>query len=210
MTHLNRRRMLGGLAAMFCGIALPRGLVAAKDGSMTGIELKVRQRLRHSGVLSAAWSPDGRRLVSAGHPYILWDPFTGEKLHELNEPWAAFVVHAPVRFTADGRHVVVVSDNANIDGVQVGFGLWNVETGRLDRQIPVPKTYFPSGKGGKPWFLPIPGKRQAIVMYITDPGWPILIYDTDTWEVLGSPLRIPEGGRTGDRRVSRWPIAGHR
>lgn len=164
---------------------------------MTGIELKVRHRLRHSSVLSVAWSPDGNRLVSAGHPYIMWDPHTGNKLHELNEPWAAFVVHAPVRFTADGRYVVVVSDNANIDGVQVGFGLWNVETGRLERQIPVPIKYFLSGKGGKPWFLPIPGKRQAIVMYITDPGWPILLYDTDTWEVLGAPMRIPEGGARG-------------
>lgn len=179
---------------MLTGAMLPSGRIGAKDTGTTEVELKVRQRLRHDGVLWAAWSPDGSRLVSGGHHYSLWNPLTGEKLHELAGAWPAFVVSAPVRFTADDQHVVVVSDNAKIDGKWVGFGLWNVETGQLDRQIPIPTDYFTPRKAGDPWFFSVPGKKQAIVAFRTDRGQPVLVYDTESWKVVGAPLVIPEGG----------------
>lgn len=191
-----RREVIAGLAAL-AGSALlqrPTSLVA-KETNVGGIELKVRRRLRHDSVLSVAWSPDGTKLVSAGYPYKLWNPHTGEKLHELGQPFAAFVVDSPVKFTADGKHVVVVSDGAKIGDAKTGFGLWNVETGQLE-QIPVPAKYFPPKMGGKPWFSPIPGKKQAAVVYIRDHGWPVLIYDTETWAVLDAPIRLPQGWAT--------------
>ncbi|MBF0354300.1 MAG: hypothetical protein HQL43_03580 [Alphaproteobacteria bacterium] len=192
-----RREVIAGLAALAGSTLLqsPTSL-AAKETNVGGIELKVRRRLRHDGVLSVAWSPDGTKLVSAGYPYKLWNPHTGEKLHELGPPFSAFVVSAPVRFTADGKHVVVVSDNARIGDAWTGFGLWNVETGLLDRQVPFPTKYFSPKKAGDPWFIPIPGKKQAVVIYIKNHGWPVLIYDTETWEVIGAPIRLPQGGAT--------------
>lgn len=191
--YFSRREILGGFGACI-GMVVVSPVTWAVQKAFPDIKLKIRNTLSHKGVLSVAWNPTGDLIASAGGHYALWNPWTGKKIHELKAPWAAFVPGAPVRFTADGRYVVVASDSAKIGDAMVGFGLWNVETGDLERQIPVPEEYFPLGKGGKPWFAAIPNRQQAVVMYINHPGWPILIYDTTTWEVARVLLRIPQSG----------------
>lgn len=190
---MTRRKALAGIAAAMGGIALSNGCVAAKAPSTTGLELRIRQRLRHDGVLKVAWSPDGTRLVSAGNGCILWDPLTGEKLHEMASPWAAFVVSEPIHFTPDGRDVLVVSDNAKVNGAWVGFGLWNVSSGRLEREIPAPSS-FGLRAAGDPTIVPLPGGRHALVTFVTRKDWPVLVYDVRSWKPVHVALRLPEGG----------------
>ena len=190
---ITRRTALVGIVAAMGGIVLSIGGVSTKDSHMTGLELKIRQRLRHDGVLKVAWSPDGTRLVSAGNGYVLWDPLTGEKVHEMPSPWAAFVVSEPVCFTSDGRDVVVVSDNAKVNGAWVGFGLWNVSSGRLEKEVPAPSS-FGLRAAGDPSIVPLQGGRQILVTFVRRPDWPVLVYDALSWKPVRTAFRLPEGG----------------
>lgn len=203
--NINRRKFIGGLALASAGTLTCTTVVASSlpnifrsDEKMSsGNTLKFKRKLHHRGVLQAVWSPDGKRLVSAGGHYALWDPHTGEKIHELSAPLASIRQDGPVRFTADGRYVVVAL-NSRVDGVAVTFGLWNVKTGEIDRQIPFPKKHFARRIGGDPWFMPLPGQQLAVAAYeaSTPPyrGEPILLYDTTTWEVVDELLQMPRNG----------------
>lgn len=74
----------------------------------------------------ACWSPDGTR-IAAGHALgavSLWDAATGERQHWLlDEPHGSHQITA-LRFTPDGKGLVVATDGATIF-------VWNLEHRRL-------------------------------------------------------------------------------
>lgn len=167
-------------------------------GRVGKISLKMKQRLRHDGVQSLTWSPDGTCLVSYSggrEGYILWDPFAGRELRQLGQPWSSFATARQPKFTSDGRYVVVTPQNAKVGEVYAGFGLWNVASGNIDHLVPFPTRYFLRQRKGDPFFFSIPGQNRALVYFhggLFQAGTPIFLYGTDTWEIVDAPVRLPE------------------
>jgi WD40 repeat protein/tRNA A-37 threonylcarbamoyl transferase component Bud32 len=79
-------------------------------------------RSRAAGVLSVAYSPDGKQLATGGNGAVeIWDPAAGLRLRELKAPAAGLVL--AVAFSPDGRSLATGSG----DGVA---RLWDAATGR--------------------------------------------------------------------------------
>jgi WD40 repeat protein len=77
-------------------------------------------------VTSAAFSPDGRRLVSASrdHDAILWDVASGKRLRKLR---AHVGTVSDARFSPDGRWIVTAGPSS--------VGLWKASSGELVRRL---------------------------------------------------------------------------
>ena len=79
--------------------------------------IKSRVRLTLKGhddeVWSAAYSPDGKRIVTAsnGHTAKVWDADTGEELFTLkgHKGWVTSAAYSP-----DGQHIVTASYNTKV------------------------------------------------------------------------------------------------
>jgi WD40 repeat protein len=93
-------------------------IVRLKRSDGTTVEL-VGHRL---DVSSVAFSPDGKRLVTAGrdHDAILWDVATGKALRPLRGHFGSV---ADARFSPDGRWIVTAGPRS--------VGLWRATDGRL-------------------------------------------------------------------------------
>jgi WD40 repeat protein len=97
-----------------------RGLEVLPD---TDTSVAVYSALGHAdGVLAAAYSPNGRFVVSASRDYTLkiWDTGKGRELYTLTGHTGE--VHAAV-FSPDGAHIVSGSDDTTVK-------IWDVQTGR--------------------------------------------------------------------------------
>ncbi len=110
--------------------ATAAGPVVRLDGSDGTTSELVGHRL---DVSSVAFSPDGKRLVSAGrdHDAILWDVATGKELRSLR---AHFGSVSDARFSPDGRWIVTAGPRS--------VGLWRASDGRLIRLLVGPEGPF--------------------------------------------------------------------
>ena len=87
-------------------------------------------------VNSAAFSPDGKRVVTGSHDHtaIVWDVITGERLMALETE--AYVDH--VGFLRDGKRIFTASNYFSIPRIS---SAWDAENGKLlERSHPIPCT----------------------------------------------------------------------
>jgi len=190
--------VLGRLAAWGGGLALMAGRPAVGERSMGDLELVVRHRLVHHVLTSLCWSRNSRWLVSVGgggYGYVLWDTTSWTRVHELTGERPFYFAGGPVNFTADERHVVLSLQHMKSDKEFVGFGLWGVESGKIERLVPFPLAHFPYRQlgGGEVSFFPVAGTRLAVVLFEGRPDRPVLLYDTESWEVAKVLVQMPEG-----------------
>jgi WD40 repeat protein len=95
-------------------------------------------------IRTAAFSPDGRRLVTAGEKEAkLWDLRTGELVLAL-DPEQLWQWIAAVAFSPDGRFLAVGGDG-------MAIALWDPRTGRKVRELPL----YTRGE-------PVPGLRHIV------------------------------------------------
>jgi WD40 repeat protein/serine/threonine protein kinase len=93
----------------------------------------------HEGIVwSADFSPDGRRIASAGadHTVKLWDATTGNLLKTIKE-FEAEVYQ--VAYSSDGARLAAISGRLNEPGQVV---IWDTQTGKELRTIPTPSGTF--------------------------------------------------------------------
>jgi WD40 repeat protein len=121
----------------------------------------------------AAFSPDGRRLVTAaeGGRSQVWDPETGAR---VSEPTPHVADITSVQFSPDGRHVVTTSP----DIVRV----WVAESGQTLSEISWEEGGITSAR-----FDP-EGQRVLTVFVDSTAG----IWDAATGQALAPPMRLPK------------------
>ena len=134
LAHQQRTASDAGTAVLLALEALPdraagttRAYVPEAEFQLDGAWRDLRERLVLKGhaanVSSAAFSPDGRRIVTASddHTVRLWDAKTGKPIGEPLRARADLVTSAT--FSPDGKRIVTGSaDNT--------ARLWDAETGR--------------------------------------------------------------------------------
>jgi WD40 repeat protein len=197
-----------------------RGL-DANNTLLAALEACHEQRtfIGHKGqVLHAAFSPDGRRLLTCSDDKTarIWDAATGEQLHELGGHHPE-LVHAC--WSPDGSRALTVSASIyrNLRGAGSGstggFGIssffqfhtWNAATGKRLATWQEPGAY---GKESyrNPLFAVAfsPDGRRVLTAACIFPGWPV-VHDPDTGKELAA-LK----GHQGPPAATAWSPDGRR
>jgi WD40 repeat protein len=147
--------------------------------------------LQHRGpVVHAAFSPDGRRVLTAGGDAIaqVWDAATGQSLLSLKH--GGFVRFAT--FSSDGRRVVTTSGDFGVR-VKGGARIWDAATGELLT------TLVHDQSVQKAWLSP-DGSRALTL------GRTVQLWDAGT----GKLVRIVQGDESGGQSHAAFSPDGRR
>ena len=175
-----------GLAILLALAALPdtgiaRPYVPEAELQLDAASRTLRERVvlesHHREVLSAAFSPDGKRIVTASGDRTarLWDAETGKQIGEPLKGHDANVNSAA--FSPDGKRIVTASGDGTAR-------LWNAETGN---QVGEPL------KGHVPpvWNAAFSPNGKRIVTASIDRR--ARLWDAETRQQIGEPLQGHEG-----------------
>jgi WD40 repeat protein len=154
----------------------------------TSSRLPVVHRLPRAEVFDLAWSPDGRYLAAesaSGRGYIVWNAKTGKKVRELAGDYGPSAGRGPLLFTPDGQHLIVLpSPRMTVAGERVGFALWNIETGAIDRKVTIPFAgHLEHGA------VSVSRDQLAVIYDGRDAPRHVTIYSTSSWEIVNT--RVP-------------------
>lgn len=130
-----------------------------------GISKEVRRTPLLRPTYSVDFSPDGRRIVSAGFPLRVWDTRTGEELGAF-EPIAYGVETA--QYSADGR--LIVGEGGRDSSVYV----YDADSGKLLHQLP-----------HAPYCAITPDSRKILTLDTSGPERDIRLWDSSTGQELG-------------------------
>ena len=135
--------------------------------------------------VGAAWSRDGRILVSAREGDLLgWVPETGGPIRPIPNPQRLF--RSQPFLLADGRAALVFVDGP---GVDAGLGMVDLESGRaesitLDGPVAADASTGASViRGSQPQLL-----RSGELLYVTPTGLMAVDFDAATHRVRGRPV----------------------
>jgi WD40 repeat protein len=151
---------------------------------------------------SAAFSPDGKQILSGGRPAQLWDAASGREIR--NFPWNANWGLSFVSISPDGEQAIW--------GGWSTLELWDITTGREIRTFPVDvvcmiysAVFSPDGK------LILSGSENpAVKLWDTVTGYEIrtFIGHTDSvYSVVFSPDGRQALSGSGDKTIKLWDVA---
>ena len=151
-----------------------------KHISEQNLDWPIIQHVIHvqSYVCSAAFSPDGKHIVSGSYDKTLqlWDAKTGEILQPPLEGHEGGVLS--VAFSPDGKHIVSGSDDMTVR-------LWDAETGKMLQ---------PPLQGHESGVLSVAFSPDGKHIMSGSKDKTILLWDAKTGEILKPPLEGHEDG----------------
>ena len=110
------------------------------ENDLRGFEWDYLYQLSHAEILrlnsgsatSVAYSPDGKRLASAGEGVKVWDAQTGHELLSLKGRNGDWTSGSSVAFSPDGKHLASTWDDAKQekDYTAGEVKVWDAQTGR--------------------------------------------------------------------------------
>jgi WD40 repeat protein len=171
--------MLEALPDRPAGITRPY-LAAAEfelEGALRTSRELVVLNAHEDAVRSAAFSPDGKRIVTASQDKTarLWDAETGKPVGEPLKGHEGYVLSAA--FSPDGKRIVTASEDTTAQ-------LWDAKTGK-----PIGEPLKSYGFVLSAAFSP-DGKRIVIVSWANNTAQ---LWDAETGKPVGEPLKGHEG-----------------
>ena len=129
----------------------------------------------HKGQIScAAWSPDGKLLVTGGYDRSLkvWDAATGKMLIEWKDVHKGHL--RSVAFSPDGKRLVTTANDNRVT-------VWDFETREPVKEFDPASRSTPMSAAVLAGRQAAGGRRAATRSYKVKTG-SVLVYDTATWE----------------------------
>ncbi len=183
------------------GLCLAIGSGNGAEGGAWKIELSRTIPLPSYGV-GVAWSPNGKRLASMqkyGDEISVWTadgaPVTTFSRHEGEGPHGGQCF----AFLPDGKTLLAPAPTYTPENRQFTFGLWDSETGALERLVPGPGAEGERRPHNSAALCALSPDGTLVAVHPEGTPNSIVMYDARSWEILGERLM-----RLRDVPV-RWP-----
>jgi WD40 repeat protein len=188
-TRLAGRRVL--LHCVYLGLCLLGACspIATRSANFP-LEIRREYEVRTPGAaVAVAWSPDGSRLVAAsnfGSNFTVWTS-TGRLLEQYTKHGGGPHLTGDIAF-ADGGDEILFPPPDGASG-DVGLGLWNSQSGRLERYVEGPEPEMNAGFNRGSHFA-VSSDQSHLVLGTMVPGWHwdiqrnVGLYDARRWRLL--------------------------
>jgi WD40 repeat protein len=210
-------------AAALCGtlgLCLAAGSGRGAEGGAWKIDLS-RTISLSSYAVGAVWSPDGKRLASMqnyGQEISIWTAdgarVTTFSRHEGEGPQGGQCL----AFLPDGKTLIAPGPTDTPEHRKSAFGLWDTETGALERLIPGPDPDSDDSKlplNNSAGICALSPDGALVAMRPRYPISPVAIYSMGDWHILGVrklwlrdvPIRWPDSKPLRDLQNSPAALA---
>ncbi|MBY0610591.1 MAG: WD40 repeat domain-containing protein [Beijerinckiaceae bacterium] len=138
------------------------------------------------GATAVAWSPDGTRLAAIhdfGRQISVWKS-SGELIRVIPHPMGLGpYLGRSLVFMPDNRTLLGPAPNDTPEHQQMSLGLWNTDTGELERLIAGPAPGKQGQKNSAKIFALSPD-ASLVAMSPIFVNEPVTVYSTDDWSIL--------------------------